>query len=117
MSGSELPRTAMVSTNGHGPAPAGGGSAADDGSATPHDEIADYMMAGLRRSMVLNLAVRGGLGIIGLSAAVSALTYTWAHAAELVAPLAGRDYSGAEGVAVAKPVRLVVFVGVFGPVG
>jgi hypothetical protein len=103
----------MISTNGHGPAPAGGGSAADDGSATLHDEIADYMMAGLRRSMVLNLAVRGGLGIIGLSAAVSALTYTWAHAAEFVAPLAGRHYRVPDVFAVTMPFVLFVLLGLF----
>jgi hypothetical protein len=114
MSANELPRIAEVSPNGHDAARLNGADPgpAADGSSTSRDEIAEYMMAGLQRSMVLNLAVRAGLGIIGLGAAVSALVYTWAHADELVAP-PGSDYSVADVFAVTMPFVLFVLLALF----
>jgi hypothetical protein len=114
MGGNELRRTVKIGTNGQDPARLnGGGPRAAGGSSNSHDEIADYMMAGLRKSMVVNLGVRVGLGIVGLAAAASALAYTWAHAHELVAPVAGRDYSLAEVFARTTPFVLFVLLGLF----
>jgi hypothetical protein len=114
MSDGDRPSTATQGANGHGPAHLNGGGSPPAGDpSTSRDEIADYMMAGLRRSMVVNLGVRAALGIIGLSAAASALVYTWAHAEELVAPLAGRHYSVAEVFAVTMPFVMFVLLGLF----
>jgi hypothetical protein len=110
---SELPRTAMPAAKGHDLAQVNGVSSSPADPSTSRDEVADYMMDGLRRSMVVNLGVRAALGIIGLSAAASALVYTWAHAAEFVGPLAGRRYSVAEVFAVTMPFVLFVLLGLF----
>lgn len=103
-----------ASSNEHEPQERGGAdSRPDDGS---RDEIADYMMTALRASMVVNLSVRAGLGIIGLAAAVAALAYAWGNADTLVAALAGKKYSPAELFALTMPFVLFMLLGLFAAV-
>jgi hypothetical protein len=117
LSGMSANAPTMISnrrSNGRAPRkPASGALAPADVKPTEPDDIAKYLMAGLRANTVLNLRVRAGLALFGIAAGVAALAYTWMNGDELVGTLAGKhDYNAAELFGLTMPFILFVLLGI-----
>ena len=90
------------------------GAPADDagtGRTTSREELAEQLLAGLRRNSSLNLWVRGGLGVFGLVAAAAALAYALRRGGEIHTAVAGSDQM-ADVLALCLPFVLCVLLSI-----
>jgi hypothetical protein len=111
-----VPAPISARSNGnHRPEPDGGERLPRSASARARKQFSDDLTAALRTNTVLNLCVRAGLAIIGLTAGASALAYTWRQDDELAAAVAGKGDAG-DLLAVTMPFFFFILVSVLAAV-
>jgi hypothetical protein len=98
-------------SNGHDQqAPVRGEPLHGSAAARARKQFSDDMTATLRTNTVLNLCVRAGLAIIGLTAGASALAYTWRRSDEFANAVAADGGEAGELLAVTMPFLFFVLV-------